>query len=77
MIVMQYFTGERINITLINMGLNLFSGHNKVKNHLNIAANQKKRIISSNRRFVIMCLKEQHKSQHDFVQVMSLNIKIV
>ena len=36
------------------------------KNHLNLViANQMKRLISSNKRFVIMCVKEQHKNQHD------------
>ena len=36
------------------------------KNHLNlIVANQMKRLIISNKRFVIMCVKEQHKNRHD------------
>ena len=36
------------------------------KNHLNlVVANQMKWLISSNKRFVIMCVKKQHKNQHD------------
>ena len=43
----------------------IFMAHQS-KNHLNlVVANQMKRLISSNKRFVIMCVKEQHKNQHD------------
>lgn len=35
----------------------------KSKNHLNlVVSNPMKRLISSNKRFVIMCVKEQHKN---------------
>ena len=38
----------------------------QTKNHLNlVVANHMKRLISSNKRFVIMCVKEKHKNQHD------------
>ena len=38
----------------------------KSKNHLNlVVSNQNKRLISSNKRVLIMCVKEQHKNQHD------------
>ena len=36
------------------------------KNHLNsVNVNQMKRLISSNKRFVIMCVKDQHNNEHD------------
>ena len=36
------------------------------KNHLNsVHVNQMKRLISSNKRFLIMCMKGQHNNRHD------------
>jgi len=43
-------------------GVEFIVREHQSKNHLNIVANQMKRLISSNKIFVIMCIKEQHKS---------------
>jgi len=48
------------------------------KNHLNlVVSNQMKQLISSNKRFIIMCVRNNIRINMMFFQVMSLSLKIV